>query len=110
LPIAKITDNGYIVTFTKHHATVNRPDGSLALTATKYNDLYNVHNKEERAILTNGKRDTDLIKWHQRYGYLNVSDLKSMKNNDIAQHEICVTDKGNKLRNLCKMLNSRTDI
>jgi len=51
--VAKVTDNGYTVTFKKHHATVNRPDCSVALTATKRNDLYIINNKEERAILTN---------------------------------------------------------
>jgi len=30
------------------------------------------------------KSDRDLIKWHQRYGHLIVSDLKSIKNNDIV--------------------------
>jgi len=59
---AKVPDNGYIVTFTKHYPTINPPDGSLALNATKYNDLYNIHNKEERAILTKGRRIIDLIK------------------------------------------------
>jgi len=84
LSVAKITDNGYTVTFRKHHATVNRSDGSIALIATKCNDLYIVNDKQERAILTSEKRDKDLIKWHQRYGHLNVSDLKNMKNNDIV--------------------------
>jgi len=83
LSVAKITDNGYTVTFRKHHARVNRSDDSVALTATKCNDLYIVNDRQERAILTSEKRDKDLIKWHQRYGHLNVSDLKNMKNNDI---------------------------
>jgi len=63
LSVAKITDNGYTVTFRKHHATV-RSDGSVAFTATKCNDMYIVNNKQERAILTSEKRDKDLIKWH----------------------------------------------
>jgi len=83
LSVAKITDNEYTVTFRKHHATVNRSNGSIALT-TKCNDLYIINDKPERAILTSEKRDRDLIKWHQRYGHLNVSDLKNMKNNDIV--------------------------
>jgi len=35
LSVAKITDNGYTVMFRKHHVTVNRFDGSVALTVTK---------------------------------------------------------------------------
>jgi len=72
-----------ILSFKKYHATVNRPDDSVALTATKRNDLYIINNKEERVILTSEKRDRDLIKWYQKYGHLNIIDLKSMKNNDI---------------------------
>jgi len=81
--VAKITDNGYTVRFKKHHAIV-RSDGSVALTATKYNDLYIVHDRQKRPILTSEKCDKDLIKWHQTYGHLNVSDLKDMKNDDIG--------------------------
>jgi len=84
LSVAKITDNGYTVTFRKHHAMVNRSDGSVTLTEIKCNDLYIVNNGQEQAILTSEKRDKDLMKWHQRYGHLNVSDLKNMKNNDIV--------------------------
>jgi len=62
LSVAKITDNGY--TFKRHHATVNKPDGSIALAATKCNDLYIVNDRQERAILTSEKCDRELIKWH----------------------------------------------
>jgi len=82
--ISKITDNEYTVMFRKHHATINRSDGSVALTVTKCNDLYIVNDRQERAILMSEKRDKDLIKWHQRYGHWNVNDLKNMKNNDIV--------------------------
>jgi len=84
LSVAKITDNGYTVTFRRHYATVNRPNCSVALVATKCNDLYIVNNRQERAILTSEKRDRELIKWYQRYGHLNVSNLKNMKDNDIV--------------------------
>jgi len=72
----KVTDNGYTVMFKK----LNRSDSSVTLTVTKCNDLYIVNNKQQRAILMSKKRDRDLIKWHQKYGHLNVSNLK---NNDI---------------------------
>jgi len=68
--------------FRKYHATVNKSDGAVALTATKCNDLYIVNDRQERAIFTREKRDGGLIKWHQRYGHLNVSELKNIKNND----------------------------
>jgi len=51
LSVAKVRNNGYTITFKKHQAMVNRSDGLVALTATKYNDLYVVNYKEEQAIL-----------------------------------------------------------
>jgi len=52
LSVAKITDNGYTVTFRKHHATDNRSDDSIAFTATKYKDLYIVNDREEASNCT----------------------------------------------------------
>jgi len=45
LSVAKITDNGYTVTFRKHHAMVNRSDGSVILIAIKCNDLYIINDR-----------------------------------------------------------------
>jgi len=67
---------------------VNRSDSSIALTATKRNDLYIVNDKEERAIFLSEEHDRDLIKWHQRYGHLNVNDLKGMKNNNLRLKQV----------------------
>jgi len=37
LSVAKIINNGYIVTFRKHHTTVNRSDGSVTLLLPRQN-------------------------------------------------------------------------
>lgn len=80
LSVSSVTDNGYTVVFNKDRATINRKDGSIALTATKRNRLYVIDEKEEYAAMTNQKSDKDLQMWHQRYGHLNFNDLKKMKN------------------------------
>jgi len=84
LSVSKVTDNGYTVTFNKHRTTIKRRDGSIALTTIKHNDLYVVNEKQEQANFANEKCDRDLVKWHQRYGHLNINDLKDMKNKDIV--------------------------
>jgi len=47
LSVTKITNNGYPVTFRKHHAMLNRSDGSVALTTKKCNNLYIINDKQE---------------------------------------------------------------
>lgn len=83
LSVSSVTDNGYIVTFRKDGATINRKNGSVVLTATKRNQLY-VNEKREYAAFISEKDEIDLLKWHGRYGHLNIKDLKAMKNNDMV--------------------------
>ncbi|CAK9830520.1 Retrovirus-related Pol polyprotein from transposon TNT 1-94 [Anthophora retusa] len=84
LSVACVTNNGYNVTFEKNRAVITRKDGSVALTATKRNNLYLVDEMEESTMLANGVSN-NLSKWHQRYGHLNVHDLKRMKNQNMVQ-------------------------
>ncbi|CAK9827078.1 Retrovirus-related Pol polyprotein from transposon TNT 1-94, partial [Anthophora retusa] len=84
LSVACVTNNGYNVTFEKDRAVITRKDGSVALTATKRNNLYLVDEIEESTMLANGVNN-NLSKWHQRYGHLNVHDLKRMKNQNMVK-------------------------
>lgn len=84
LSVSSVTDNGYTVTFAKDRATVKRKDGTVVLTATKRNQLYVVNEKEDHAALIAENENIDLRKWHQRYGHLNINDLKTMKNKDMV--------------------------
>lgn len=84
LSVSSVTDNGFTVTFEKDRATVKRKNGSVVLTATKRNQLYVVNEKEDHAALVAENENTDLRKWHQRYGHLNVNDLKAMKNKNMV--------------------------
>jgi transposase InsO family protein len=84
LSVSSVTDNGYTVTFGKDRATINRKDGTIVLTATKRDHLYVVNKREESAALVGENNVQELQKWHQRYGHLNVADLKKMKNEDMV--------------------------
>lgn len=84
LSVSSVTDNGYTVTFEKDQATVKRKNGSVVFTAAKRNQLYVVNEKEDHAALVAENENIDLRKWHQRYGHLNINDLKTMKNKDMV--------------------------
>lgn len=74
-----ITDKGYSVIFDKNQALIKRKDGSTILAATKRNQLYIVNEKIERVILAENEHNKNLFKWHQRYGHVNINDLKKMR-------------------------------
>ncbi|KAL0117643.1 hypothetical protein PUN28_008795 [Cardiocondyla obscurior] len=84
LSVSSITDNGYTVKFEKDRATVNRKNGSVVFTASKRDQLYVVNERKEQAAFVNEKDKIDLIKWHQRYGHLNIRDLKAIKVKDMV--------------------------
>lgn len=84
LSVSSVTNNGYTVTFRKNGATINQKDGSVVLTATKRNQLYVVNEKREYAAFASEKDEIELLKWHQRYGHLNIKDLKATKNGDMV--------------------------
>jgi hypothetical protein len=79
LSVPSITDKGLSVTFQKNRAFVNRKDGSTMLTATKRNQLYVIDERLDRAMLAENEVSKNLLKWHQRYGHVNINDLKKMK-------------------------------
>lgn len=85
LSVSSVTDNGYTVTFKKNRATINRKDGSVVLTATKRDQLYIVDEKKECTAFIDDKDQSDLRKWHQRYGHLNVTDLRAMQNKEMVK-------------------------
>jgi len=54
------------------------------LTATKRENLYVVNEKANRAWSAEHETDGNLQKWHQRYGHLNINDLKKMKTEEMV--------------------------
>jgi len=83
--VSTITDNGYTVVFDKYHAKIKRKDGSIALTATKKNQLYVVDEINNSAAVTCDVSEDKMIRWHQRYGHLNIPDLKNLKMKEMVK-------------------------
>jgi len=79
LSVSRITDKGYSVTFKKKRAFINKENDSTILTATKRNELYVVDEKIDRAMSAESEQGKNVLKWHQRYGHININDLKKMR-------------------------------
>ncbi|KAL0278108.1 UNVERIFIED_CONTAM: hypothetical protein PYX00_000019 [Menopon gallinae] len=102
LSVPRVTKRGYTVVFKSDRAEIIRKDGSTLATAKREGGLY-VIEEPERMFYT---RDRDNTKrWHQRYGHLNLSDLKKLESqrmvegmklmgkNDTLNCEICARGK-----------------
>jgi len=84
LSVSAITDKGYVVMFDNKGALVKRADGSTALTATKRGQLYTVNQNKNYTMCVSSECD-NLLRWHQRYGHLNINDLKKLKSSEIVE-------------------------
>ena len=84
LSVTSITDKGYSVLFDKRRAIIKRKNGSVILTATKRNQLYVIDEKMHQTMLAVNEPDRNLLKWHQRYGHVNINDLKKMKTEELV--------------------------
>lgn len=80
-----ITDNEYTVIFDKNSATIKRKDGSTALTATKRNQFYVVSKMKNHAMAVHKINEDNLTHWRQRYGHLNIADLKNLKIREMVK-------------------------
>lgn len=85
MSVPMITENGYTVIFEKHRATIKRRDRSTALTATKKNQLYVINERKNQAMAMHSISDDKITRWHQRYGHLNITDLKNLKFKEIVK-------------------------
>lgn len=84
LSVPTITERGHTVIFNKTRAFVKREDGSIILTTTKRENLYVVDEEANRAWNAEHETDENLQKWHQRYGHVNINDLKKMKTEEMV--------------------------
>lgn len=80
LSVPCVTNNGYIVTFTKYFAEVKRKKGAIAMKAIKKSQLYVVNVAQmtyANNIITNTttSKHKKQIRWRERYGHLNFRDL-----------------------------------
>lgn len=88
MSVGKITKRGdHEVIFGKDEAVVQDLQGNIKMVADRIGDLYYVRTSlpEYAHAAETGSSPSDLLKWHQRMGHLNVHDLKEMvKNNYVT--------------------------
>ena len=94
ISIPSVTENGYEVKFDKNSACVKRNDGSTVVFAPKSYQLYaldgesehiEINVRKESAARVDEEKNDNLLRWHQRYGHLNITDLKKMENKNIVR-------------------------
>lgn len=90
LSVPRITAKGYKVTFTKEYADIIRMDGTVAARALKENDLYILKEMEMEAsppshAVSNHSESNQIALWHERYGHLNIPDLKKLQNKEMVR-------------------------
>lgn len=100
LSVSSIAKNGYKVIFQKNSAVVKRPDGSTALKARQENGLYIVKEMKNQAAVSLNKDEENIVKWHERFGHLNCSDVRKLKDNNMV---IGINDRLNKIDRVCEV-------
>jgi len=94
----------HVVSFYKDFAIVKNQRGQVRLTADREGDLYYVREEIQCAAASSIDNASELMKWHERLGHLNIRDLlkvvgEAKFNNigryssDVLQCEICLKGK-----------------
>lgn len=85
--VAKITDAGNSVTFTKGEAIIKNDHGKKILVADRRGDLYFLRKPDEKlaCIASTNARKSWMTIWHERFGHLNWRDLAEMSKKNIVQ-------------------------
>lgn len=73
--VAKITDTGHAVTFTKDSATITDQEGRVRLSAVRKNNLYFLSQNSQFAKVSAIVSQEDLKEWHEKLGHLNFKDV-----------------------------------
>lgn len=85
MSVGKITDYGHTVTFDKEQAIVKNQVGRTLMTAKRINNLYYINNKNENCNkISQPEKLNQTEIWHQRFGHLNIADLKDLANKKRA--------------------------
>ena len=78
LSVAKITEHGFEVVFGRNDAVVGNPRTEEKLMIDKKSkDLYYVDESTEESR-TSQTSSSPLQEWHERFGHLNIKDLKDV--------------------------------
>lgn len=79
ISVAKITDQGFSVTFEKGMASVKDSHGNTTLVANRKGNLYYVE-EHCASVSAISERKVDIRLWHERLGHLNAKDLVRILN------------------------------
>lgn len=84
ISVSQATKNGYKVIFDKDNAYIQKKDGTTVLRAEARNNLYVVSERSDSVFQTS--EDSKIVeRWHQRFGHLNVNDLKKLHTNNMVK-------------------------
>lgn len=84
LYVFAMTNRGYSVTFEKENATVLREDGSTVVSATRKGRMYIMKTTQQHYAMMADKSIVAMKLWHERYGHLNLNDLRKLKINKMV--------------------------
>lgn len=118
MSVAKITENGHIVTFYKEKAIIKNENGDKIMEAIKKNGLYYVQEIKENVnkIL----EENNIEKWHVKLAHINEQNLKSALRNKsirglnfkmeetLPECEVCTQSKMTRLPFPSKHCENRT--
>lgn len=87
LSINKIIKAGYSVTFAGSKAMMMSKDHQNVLTADLKEEIFIANVKVNNMVQSvNGAIDRDMVmKWHQRFGHMNVQDLSKLTSKDMVK-------------------------
>jgi len=86
ISVAKITDAGNHVIFTKRKAKIKNGDGKTILIADRMGDFYCLREPghESTHTASAGTQKPSMTIWHERFGHLNWNDLLEMKRKEAV--------------------------
>ena len=84
LSVSTMIQHGYTVEFDKRGAVVRRRSGETIMKATLKDGLYIVEEKGTTSAMLARSPNQNLMKWHQRLGHVNFSDIKKMKQKEMV--------------------------
>ncbi|KAL0270911.1 UNVERIFIED_CONTAM: hypothetical protein PYX00_008181 [Menopon gallinae] len=80
LSVPRVTKRGYTVIFKNDRAEIKHKDGSTLATARREGGLYVIEEPEKIFCGGGGQ----IKKWHQRYGHLNLNDLRRLESKQMV--------------------------
>lgn len=89
LSISKAAKSGHLISFNSESAVISKKSGSIVLSAELCDSLYIYqHNNFKLYVMKSAEQENvteNHLKWHERYGHLNIRSLKSLEKNKLVR-------------------------